>query len=227
MKRTFTAAAAVLASSAGAVGLAATANAADTPQLPAELPTDNNLAQTTYHVAGTVHSAKRTVGDVVPVEEHLTGRTAPGGPLDGLGDILGGSPLRGVLGGARSLDPTNPLGVVPVGEVLGDQSQPASRTTGVLPPEAALAPGQAAAPQTRLPSGTELVDEAVDGVVAGTSLGRHALPLSRSGDALNNLTEPLGITGNLPLGKSAPTSPLDTVNDLLSHGPLGGTNQLG
>src|SRR5262249_45541660 len=93
MKRTFTAAAAVLASSAGAVGLAATVHAVETPQLPAELPTDNNLAQTTYHFAGAVHSARLAVGDVVPLEKKVSGRNFGGDPLAPVNGVLGNSPL--------------------------------------------------------------------------------------------------------------------------------------
>lgn len=101
MKRTLTAAAALLAGSAGAIGFAGTASAADSPELPAELPTDNNVAQTTYHTAATLKSAKQVVGDVVPAPNAATSRSgdgAPGVPSvaesgESVGDLLNAPPV--------------------------------------------------------------------------------------------------------------------------------------
>ncbi|MGW5645883.1 hypothetical protein ACWEV3_39605 [Saccharopolyspora sp. NPDC003752] len=230
MKRTLTAAAAVLVSGAGAVGFAATANAAETPQLPAELPTDNNLAQTAYHFGGTLHSAQQTVGDVVPVEEHLAGRS--GG--DPLGSTPAGALLGGVTGG-KSLDPSSALGATPVGGVVPAlQASPVARTGGptndLLPVGADSAlPG---GPQTKpAQQDVDMVGEAVNGVASSTPLADSQLPLSRSGDALGGIAGPQGplgsLTGNLPVGKTDPATALDKVNDVVSHGPLGGVNQLG
>ncbi|WP_207954317.1 hypothetical protein [Saccharopolyspora elongata] len=235
MKRTLTAAAAVLVSGAGAVGFAATANAAETPQLPAELPTDNNLAQTAYHFGGTLHSAQQTVGDVVPVEEHLAGRSG--------GDLLGSAPAGSLLGGVtggKSLDPSSVLGATPVGDVVpAVQASPVARTGGptndLLPTAADSAlPGVPQTQPAQLPPAQQDVDmvgEAVHGVASSTPLAGSRLPLSRSGDALGGIAGPQGplgsLTGNLPVGKTDPTTALDKVNDVVSHGPLGGVNQLG
>jgi hypothetical protein len=246
MKRTFTAAAAVLAGGAGAVGFAATANAAETTQLPAELPTDNNLAQTAYHFAGTMHSAKETVGDVVPLEQQLSGRTAPGGdPLGGVTGLLEGTPASSLLGGVaggKSLDPGSAVGSLPVGDVIpAGQTLPAAKTGG--PTDDLLSSGagsvldsmQPGTPQTKpaqMPEqDVDLVGEALSGVLAGSPVGGSELPTAKGSDPLSGITGPEGplggLTKGLPIAKSAPTAPLDQVNDLLSHGPLGGTNQLG
>ncbi|SDY12802.1 hypothetical protein SAMN05216215_102084 [Saccharopolyspora shandongensis] len=243
MKRTLTAAAAVLVGGAGAVGFAATANAAETPQLPAELPTDNNLAQTAYHFAGTLQSAQQTVGDVVPVEERIAGRSGGGEALGGLTGALGSTPAGSLLGGVtggKSLDPSSALGAVPVGDVVPALSvSPVARTDGptndLLPigVDSAL-PGTPQTKPAQLPPAQQDVDvvgEAVHGVASSTPLAGTQLPLSRSGDALGGITGPQGplggLTGELPVGKTDPTTALDKINDVVSHGPLGGVNQLG
>lgn len=243
MKRTLTAAAAVLVSGAGAVGFAATANAAEPPQPPAELPTDNNLAQTTYHVAGTLASAQQTVGDVVPVEKQLTGRSNAGGPLDNvLGGVAGGSnPLTSLFGGVtggKSLDTSE----LPVGDIVpAVTANPVARHGGPvdeLPAGlgSALDSTQAGVPQTKPaqlptePQEVDLVGETVYGVVAGSPIA-PTLPAAKSGDALGGITDPAGplggVTDTLPVGKVAPDTTIDKVNDAASHGPLGGVNQLG
>ncbi|MEU5847246.1 hypothetical protein [Saccharopolyspora shandongensis] len=243
MKRTLTAAAAVLVGGAGAVGFAATANAAETPQLPAELPTDNNLAQTAYHFAGTLQSAQQTVGDVVPVEERLAGRSGGGDTLGGLTGALGSTPAGSLLGGVtggRSLDPSSALGAVPVGDVVPALSaSPVARTGGptndlLSPAVDSALPGTPQTKPAQLPPAQQDVDvvgEAVHGVASSTPLAGAPLPLSRSGDALGGVTGPQGpqgsLTGELPVGKTDPTTALDKVNDVVSHGPLGGVNQLG
>ena len=123
MKRTLTAAATLLAGSAGVVGFAGTAAAADTPQLPAELPVDNSVAQTAYHAVGTMHSATKVVGDVVPAPDELTGSSAraadDGGSLGGVGEDLGldkvlsGAPLSGVTGKSGT-DGASQVGQLPL-----------------------------------------------------------------------------------------------------------------
>jgi hypothetical protein len=250
MKRTLTAAAAVLASGAGAIGFAAAANAAETPQLPAELPTDNNLAQTAYHFGGTLHSANQAVGDVVPLERQLAGRTTPGGdPLGDLTGLLEGTPVTSLLGGVtggKSLDPSldlsNVAGSLPVGDVVpAARTLPAPKTGGptddLLSPVAGstLNSAQPGMPQTKpaqVPEqNTDLGGEALDGVLTGSPNGGSELPTARGGDPLGGITDlegPLsGLTNGLPIARSAPADPLEDVNDLLSHGPLGGTHQLG
>ncbi|WP_010308072.1 hypothetical protein [Saccharopolyspora spinosa] len=245
MKRTLTAAAAVLVGGAGAVGFAAAANAAEIPQLPAELPTDSNLAQTTYHVAGTLASAQQAVGDVVPVEKQLTGRSNAGGPLDG---VLGGvgvlgdsNPVTGLLGGVtggKSLD----TAALPVGDVVPAVAvSPVARHGGPVNELPAglgsvLDSTQVGAPQTKpaqlppAPQEVNLVGETVHGVVAGSPVA-STLPAARSGSAGRCDRHPPGRQGrpghDAAVGKVAPDTTLDKVNDVASHGPLGGVNQLG
>ncbi|MER7010601.1 hypothetical protein ABT324_04125 [Saccharopolyspora sp. NPDC000359] len=252
MKRTLTAAAAVLVGGAGAVGMATTANAAETPQLPATLPTDNNLAQTAYHAAGTLHSAQQTVGDVVPLERQLSGRSADpvgdlaggvtGGVANGLpaGDLLG--KLTGAVSG-KSLDPSNPLSGLPVdavGQVLpAGQTLPAGKSGNVVPGlDPVLDQMQPTAPQPKpapLPANdVNLVGETVNGVVNSTPLARTGDLLGTAGDATGAVSD---LTGGLPQGLPAakansaaqvlPVGAGEKVNDLLTHGPLGGTHQLG
>ncbi|MER7082911.1 hypothetical protein SAMN02982929_06854 [Saccharopolyspora kobensis] len=235
MKRTLTAAAAVLVSGAGAVGFAGAANA-ETPQLPAELPTDNNLAQTAFHAAGTLHSAQQTVGDVVPLGKQLSGRSGDqvgglaGGALAGLtqGDVVGN------LAGKT-------LGSLPVGDVVpAGQTLPAGRSGAeqLLPPGVApaLEQLQPSTPQTKpapLPAqDVNVVGETVNGVVGTT-------PLGRTGDLLGVAEGTTGVVSDLtgglpqtlPVGRATPDvlpgGTGEKVNDLLAHGPLGGVNQLG
>ncbi len=126
MKRTLTAAATLVAGGAGVVGFAGTA-AADTPQLPAELPVDNNVAQTAYHTAATMDSATKVVGDVVPAPEKLTGQSARsadgGGPLGllGLDKLVKNSPLGDVTGKSAAPAASDgggaPLGGLPLDKV--------------------------------------------------------------------------------------------------------------
>jgi hypothetical protein len=92
MNRTLTAAAAFVAGSAGAVGIAGTA-AADPTELPTVLPVDN-----AHDIAGTVHSVPRSVGSVVPAHE-LVGK-----PMANTGERLE-LPLAGPVHG-------NPVDVV-------------------------------------------------------------------------------------------------------------------
>ncbi len=83
MKRTLTAAATVLVGSAGVVGMTGTANAVATPEPPANLPVDNNVAQTAYHAASGLHSATNVVGDVAEMGKPV--QTLPTEPLPARG----------------------------------------------------------------------------------------------------------------------------------------------
>lgn len=128
MKRTLTTAAAMLVGGAGAAGFAAPAGAAGAPELPAELPTNDNSAQTAYHAAATLESAKRSVGDVVPLDEQLTGRSGQD-PLAPVTDLVGGTPVGQLAGGAKSAQPMDAL--EPVGEALqGATEQSGARSGG-------------------------------------------------------------------------------------------------
>ncbi|TDD06222.1 hypothetical protein E1181_13265 [Saccharopolyspora terrae] len=199
MKRTFTAAAAVLVGGAGAVGFAATATAAETPQLPASLPTDNGVANTAFHAAGTLASAQKTVGDVVPLEEHLTGRSG-----DPVSQVVGGTPAAGLLkpvvetvqnastGHTHNLNPASALdeAPLPVGSTL-----PAGKSG--LPGLDALGP--------------------VSDVLGGLPVA-DALPVGKSGlpglDALGPVSDVLGglpVADALPVGKSGATDALPTT----------------
>ncbi|GAA4611799.1 hypothetical protein [Saccharopolyspora hordei] len=211
MKRTLTAAAAVLVGGAGAAGFAATANAAETPQLPTDVPADSALAQAAYHAAGALESAKRTVGDVVPLEEHLTGRS--GDRVSGLAtdalDTVGGTHVD-TTGVVRE--------VAPVGQVLPAAGDAAEELvpTGVAPVLDDLQPQ----PTTLPAHDVDLVGETVNGVVDSTTLGRTDGPLGISGGSTDVAG---GLTQGLPVGEAAtPTDVLDTANDLLTHSPLGG-----
>ncbi|SFS57218.1 hypothetical protein [Saccharopolyspora flava] len=294
MKRTFTAAAAVLVGGAGAVGFAATATAAETPQLPASLPTDNGVANTVFHAAGTLASAQKTVGDVVPLDQQLTGRSG-----DPVSQVVGGTPAAGLIkpvvdavqdastGHTHNLDPASALDELPLpaGSTLPagksglpglDALGPVSDVAGGLPVADSLPVGKSglpggevlkpvtdliggvapgglpvgksgatdalptsltgtldhvtqSAPQTKpgqLP--TNIVGDTVSNVLENnTQVGGNALPTGKSGDPVG------GLAGGLPVvdqvqgltGKAG--SPLDKVNDVVSHGPLGSATQLG
>ncbi|MGW1678444.1 hypothetical protein [Saccharopolyspora sp. NPDC002376] len=259
MKRTLTAAAAVLVGGAGAVGFAGAANAEPVPmpapapapgQLPAELPTDNNLAQTAFHAAGTLHSAQQTIGDVVPLDRQLAGRS--GDPLGDLASgLLGGLPAKDLLGGLTGVAgkaggqtnavtglPEQLLGTLPVGDVVPvAHTMPVGRSgvTDMLPPGVApsvdyLKPTTKPAqlPQ-QLPQDVDLVGETVNGVVNSTPLGRVGDPaevLGGGSDVVGGLAG--NLTQSLPVGRAAAGDlPLEPVTDLIQHGPLGGNQQLG
>ena len=199
MKRTFTVAAAVLAGGAGAVGFAATATAAETPQLPASLPTDNGVANTAFHAAGTLASAQKTVGDVVPLDEHLTGRSS-----DPVSQVVGGTPAAGLLkpvvnavqnastGHTHNLDPSSALDEVP------------------LPVGSTLPAGKSGLP------GLDALGPVTD--VAGGLPVADSLPVGKSGlpglDALAPVTDIAGslpLASSLPVGKSGATDALPTT----------------
>ena len=157
MKRSLTAAAAVLAG-AGAVGFAGAAHAA--PQFPADIPVDNGLAQTAFHGAGTLHGVQQTVGEVVRAPESLAAQAQTAGRSDGgpVGDALqdlteahthpvntqGASiPLGGVvpLGQARSgATPADGLAQSPavrdIGDVIDSTGSSIIDFVNQLPPEA-------------------------------------------------------------------------------------------
>jgi hypothetical protein len=264
MKRTFTAAAAVLVGGAGAVGFAATATAAETPQLPASLPTDNGVANTAFHAAGTLASAQKTVGDVVPLEEHLTGRSG-----DPVSQVVGGTPAAGLLkpvvetvqnastGHTHNLNPASALdeAPLPVGSTLPagksglpglDALGPVSDVLGGLPVADALPVGKSGAtdalpttltgtlhqvtqaPQTKpgqLP--TNVVGDTVSNVTqSNTELGGAPLPTGKS-DPISGLAGGLPVVSDVQGLTGKTGSPLDKVNDVVSHGPLGSATQLG
>lgn len=174
MKRTLTTAAAMLVGGAGAAGFAAPAGAAEAPELPAELPTDNNSAQTAYHAAATLESAKRNVGDVVPLEEQLTGRSGAQDPLTPVTDLVGSTPVGQSAGdaldgapeqsGARSGESTGEALAGGIGGALdGTEIQGAQASTPKPEPANPQSGGQA------LVGGHDLsgsVDGAVDDLVA-------------------------------------------------------------
>ncbi|MDA3624802.1 hypothetical protein OU415_05080 [Saccharopolyspora sp. WRP15-2] len=253
MKRTLTAAAAVLVGGAGAVGFAGAANAEPVPmppapgQLPAELPTDNNLAQTAFHAAGTLHSAQQTVGDVIPLDKQLTGRS--GDPVGDLtGGLLGGLPAQDLLGGLTGVAgksgeqsnavtglPEQLLGTLPVGDVVPvAHTMPVGRSgaTDMLPPGVAPSVDQlkpttkpAQLPQQQLPQDVDVVGETLNGVVNSTPLGRVGDPtevLGGGSDVVGGLTG--NLTQGLPVGKAAPGGlPLEKVDPVLQQG----TEQVG
>ncbi|SDP95367.1 hypothetical protein SAMN04487905_11762 [Actinopolyspora xinjiangensis] len=104
MKRTLTTVSALVAGSVGVLGFAGTAAAADGPELPAELPMDNNVAKATYHTAATLHSAQQVVGDVVPSKGKLTGRAADTPDGDPLSEAIQEGHVSGELLNGEQLD---------------------------------------------------------------------------------------------------------------------------
>ncbi|TDC89078.1 hypothetical protein E1161_22190 [Saccharopolyspora aridisoli] len=268
MKRTFTAAAAVLVGGAGAVGFAATATAAESPQLPASLPTNNGVANTAFHAAGTLASVQKTVGDVVPLEEQLTGRSG-----DPVSQVVGGTPAAGLLkpvvqaaqnastGHTHNLNPASALDEVPlpVGSTLPagksglpglpglDALGPVSDVVSGLPVAGALPVGKSGAtdalptsltgtlhqvtqaPQTKpgqLPA--NVVGDTVSNVTqSNTELGGAPLPTGKSGDPISGLAGGLPVVSDVQGLTGKTGSPLDKVNDVVSHGPLGSATQLG
>jgi hypothetical protein len=120
MKSTLTAAAALLASSAGAVGLAGTAVAAPAP----ELPLGTGAAQN--GVADPMNAATKLVGGVVPASQQLTGKTA-----DNIahGDLPAVGSLQAIPATKSVLDPVTGKGlpVVGGGGVTGNADSPVGR----------------------------------------------------------------------------------------------------
>ncbi|GAA2791345.1 hypothetical protein [Saccharopolyspora taberi] len=226
MKRTLTAAAAVLAGGAGAVGFAGTATAAEIPELPRELPVDNSVADTAYHLAGTVHSGVRTVGEVlpepapapapVPAPAPTQPRADASALVETAGDLVQGGPAGKVVDPV--VDRITPRGA-PV-DVIGD----------VIPAGPNLPTGR---------SGALPVNDVVDPLLGdggGSPLGgavgsplRTVLDSNGStplvGDALNNpgprtAANPVEAIGSVTGG--ALPDPARAVGDVVSNGPLGG-----
>ncbi len=190
MKRTLTAAA-LLASSAGAMALSGTANAATTPELPVNLPnTDNSLADTTYHGAATLASARKVVGDVVPAEEVTDPAPAPASAANG--GRAGGSAnvLPGIPGGT----PQHELPKPPVGDPV--QALTGSSLSDTLKSDA---PARTDAPAGR---------SATDGLTRPVSDPLGALP----GDPVGDLAG--GRSGQSPVGGL-------TGDNNLQGGPFG------
>ncbi|WP_406693011.1 hypothetical protein REH65_15945 [Saccharopolyspora sp. ID03-671] len=223
MKRTFTAAAAVLVGGAGAVSFAATATAAESPQLPASLPTDNGVANTAFHAAGTLASAQKTVGDVVPLDQQLTGRSG-----DPVSQVVSGTPAGTLLkpvvdavqdastGHTHSLDPASALDEVPLptGSTLPagksglpglDALGPVTDVTGGLPVADSLPVGKSGLP------GGDVLKPVTDLVGGGLPVGKSGLP---GADILKPVTDLIGgglpVAGALPVGKSGATDALPT-----------------
>lgn len=96
MKRTLTAAAALMVSSAGAVALAGTAAAAS-PELPADVPSANGAVESITH--SDLNKVQKTVGNVVPVAQQKAAADPVGGLLGGNGplNLVKGLPLVGGL----------------------------------------------------------------------------------------------------------------------------------
>ncbi|MEB3369407.1 hypothetical protein [Saccharopolyspora mangrovi] len=231
MKRTFTAAAAVLVGGAGAVGFATTATAAETPQLPASLPTDNGVANTVFHAAGTVASAQKTVGDVVPLEKHLTGRSG-----DPVSQVVSGTPAAGLVkpvvdavqdastGHTHSLDPASAIDEAPLpsGSTLPagksglpglDALGPVSDVVGGLPVGSTLPTGKSGLPGL---DALGPVSDVAGGLPVGSALptGKTGLPGLPGLDALGPVTDIAGglpLADSLPVGKSGATDALPTT----------------
>lgn len=230
MKRTLTAAA-VLVSSAGALGFAGTATAAESPEFPADLPVDSNVAEAAFDLAGTTHSATRVVGDVVPVEQRSTGRDltdrADGSdPIGSITDMATQSSLDDVVGwfgGSGSSTATKPA----------QNGAPGSSSTIVDGLSRDLLPLD----------GTAVTDGAVPGVM-GTASGAvpqlvgetlptqpapaRSLPKSSVKAApQQDLIGGTVLKGVLPSGAGQSGSLVDEVGKVVSHGPLGGVSNLG
>lgn len=137
MKRTLTAATAVVVSSAGAVGLAGTAAAVTNPhQAPVQDPVDTSLAHTVGQGVDSVH---KTVGDVVPAQPSAaraggpqqTGAPEQHDPLgntvsEALGGHGGNTGVSHVLPQGEDLGGPNPSGSNVAGLPLGGTAQPRS-----------------------------------------------------------------------------------------------------
>lgn len=207
MKRTLTAATAMVVSSAGAVGLAGTAAAVTTPQAPVNDPVDHSLAQTAGQGVDAVHSV---VGDVVPAN--------PSAPRDGtpeqhdpvgntVSQVLGGhggnTGLTHVLPQGEDLGGPNPSGSNVAGLPLGGSAQPrsVSETPPLVKPVAKVAQGI-------------IRTDGHDGVVGSVASDVQQLaeqPAARSGEPADlgaaPLAGPVGsIAGTLVQGDLAPAA---------------------
>lgn len=214
MKRTLTAAA-VLVGSAGALGFAGTANAAEARAFPAELPVDNNnVADAAYHLAGTVDSATRVVGDVVPAEKAITTRAGDESPVGSLTSTVMDSSVNDVLGWVAGDE-----------KPAGAQEKPAETASSApqgRSDEALLLDGEL--------NGGKLPN-VVDGV-AGTvpSLVGETLPAQPSpakGEARTGLTDGTPLEGALPPVTAEPHAVVGQLSKVLDETPLSGMVNLG
>ncbi|MFC7341110.1 hypothetical protein [Saccharopolyspora griseoalba] len=231
MKRTFTTAAAVLAAGGvGAVGMATPALAAGDSQLPATLPTDNGVANTAFHAAGTLASAQKTVGDVVPLDQQLSGRA--GDPVTG---ALGSTPAGGVLkpvvdalgqatsGQTQGLDPVSAVQEAkPVGETLpasksgaGDLTGPVTNTVGQLPVAGDLPVAKTGVVDGVLPTSLTGSLENLEPVATPQAKPGQLPSTNVVGETASGIVENAGT--NVPLGRSG-----DPVSGLIGNSPLGG-----
>ena len=217
MKRTLTAATALVVSSAGAVGLAGTAAAVTTPQSPANEPVDHALAQTAGQGVDEVH---KVVGDVVPAKPSAP-RTAGPEQHDQLGNTV--SHALGGHGGNTGLtqvlpqgeDAPNPTGSNVAGLPLGGAPQERSaqaETPPLVKPVAKVAQGL-------------VHTDGKDGVVGELAQNAQQLaeqPAARSGEPADQGAGPLGpVTGAVgPLsGAVAPLAQGDLAP--VANGALG------
>ncbi|GAB3296639.1 hypothetical protein [Parasphingorhabdus pacifica] len=216
MKRTLTAAA-VLASSAGALGFAGTATAAEAPEFPAELPVDNSLANTAFHLAGTAHSATRVVGDVVPVEEKLTGRAGGENPVSTLSTLVTETSPADVFEWFSAAPESATVEEAPDGKP-GSSATTEGRAGGALPVDGST-----------LPVGgvSGLVDNVSNATpdLVGETLPTG--PMAGRTEARADLTEGTPLAGVLPPVTAEPHTLLEPVGKLVSHGPVGGVTNLG
>lgn len=186
MKRTLTAATAVVVSSAGAIGFAGTAAAVDTPDSPANLPVENPVAQTATQGVAAVHSV---VGDVVPAEQAAPKAAPPveKNPVNAtVSHLLGGDGPSGIPGAL-------PQGQTTVGQ--GDPSSSGNTVAGlpvgdVVPaqqPEGRSGDTSAAQPVTDMAQSAVSSEGPVGSIAKGVqSLGGAAAPQGKSGDPVSD-----------------------------------------
>jgi hypothetical protein len=242
MKRTLTAAATLVASSAGAVGFAGTAAAAPTQELPLGLPTDNGVTANAQRVTGAVQNVAQTVGTVVPAQELPAGRsagTATGGlPLADLlkktpvGSVLGGLPLVGGGGGgesgAKSAKAGDALGTLPVGDVVPMEQQSGQDPVGTLlggnRPDGNQSAGNGDPLGGALGGAGSLPLNGVSGAKSASDSGPLGhLPVD---DVTQDLTDG-ELTSALPIGKNGSSGDQGGLNDILGQTPLGQFHTLG
>ncbi|CAL99735.1 hypothetical protein A8924_0783 [Saccharopolyspora erythraea NRRL 2338] len=234
MKRSLSAAAAVLAGGAGVAGLAGAATAAEMPEFGIDMPVQGkDTVLATSNFTGALQSAHKMVGDVVPASPTASRSDTPH-PLGPAGELNSTDPVGGVLnplvGQVATPKTASPFdivgGVLPHGQQL-PVNMPAGRTSpnpvnGVIDPLMGEGGGS--------PLGGP-VGGAVDAL--GTSNGSTPVV----GDALNQSTpvqHPMGRSTAGPLVAVAHTladatgqSPDATgvhkaAGNVLANGPLSG-----
>lgn len=188
MKRTLTAAATVVVSSAGVVGLAGTANAAESTPPSAGLPVDGTLAHATSHLTGALESATGVVGDVVPMEGSATGRPAAPGPRAPEQKVELAGTVNNLLG-ELGLAGQEPLGNLLPTEPRADEAlasaQPVGDVVKAVPAAQDLAPDQLdgmlaeqsdaeqrTKPATQQAAPEQLINGVVQSLLSGGPLGQ-------------------------------------------------------